>query len=216
MHETQETRSTADVCTALSTSWGCRPPWATRYPRVYFPRLCPPSTSCTLCFASLAARLDLFAITTASSRSSTQLNCTSFAHSFRFQRNERVRSRPACSSAFTLTSRLKRVNRRPAASAAYTPSPGSTPVLYPPGGGSGRATPSWGTPNGNGSGSGRLSPPLRPASTSSGASQYSESPFGGGMASAPGARTAHELEGHNDDLLRGLLGKVDVLKNVSA
>lgn len=27
--------------------------------------------------------------------------------------------------------------------------------------------------------------------------------------------TAHNLEGHNDDLLKGLLGKVDVLKNLT-
>jgi len=65
-----------------------------------------------------------------------------------------------------------------------------------------------------GGGGAKLSPPLRPGSSASGASQYSESPFGGGMSSGPG-RTAHELESHNDDLLKGLLGKVDVLKNVS-
>lgn len=35
-------------------------------------------------------------------------------------------------------------------------------------------------------------------------------------AGAPRAGQAYELESHNDDLLKGLLGKVDVLKNVSA
>lgn len=46
-------------------------------------------------------------------------------------------------------------------------------------------------------------------------SEYSESPFGGGMRSSAGVGQAHDLEQHNDDLLKGLLGKVDVLKNVS-
>lgn len=35
------------------------------------------------------------------------------------------------------------------------------------------------------------------------------------MSSAPSGAYGHELESHNDDLLSGLLGKVDTLKNVS-
>lgn len=91
----------------------------------------------------------------------------------------------------------------------------STPVLYPPsGGGPGTGFPprpqSAGPPGYGGPSS--SSTPFRPASA---ASQYSESPFGGGMSSGAGASYGHELESHNDDLLSGLLGKVDTLKNVS-
>lgn len=95
-----------------------------------------------------------------------------------------------------------------------------SPVLYPPSGGPGaglRPNPYGGGPGSGfstpGAGSG---PGSRPPSQ---ASQYSESPFGGGMSSGmaggPRAGQAYELESHNDDLLKGLLGKVDVLKNVS-
>nr|ODN85145.1 blocked early in transport 1 [Cryptococcus depauperatus CBS 7841]ODN85146.1 blocked early in transport 1 [Cryptococcus depauperatus CBS 7841]ODO02440.1 blocked early in transport 1 [Cryptococcus depauperatus CBS 7855] len=44
--------------------------------------------------------------------------------------------------------------------------------------------------------------------------QYSESPYGGGMSSGY-TRTAHELEGQNDERLDGLLGKVKILKDIT-
>ncbi|RSH81062.1 uncharacterized protein EHS24_008496 [Apiotrichum porosum] len=96
---------------------------------------------------------------------------------------------------------LTRVNRN----TGFTPAPSPAPILYPPSGPtSGRVTPSTAGQRGR-------------ASPGPAANQYSESPFGGGMSSG-GAfgnqRSAHELEQHNDDLLSGLLGKVDTLKNV--
>lgn len=97
-----------------------------------------------------------------------------------------------------------------------------SPVLYPSSGGPGAGFRPNPSPYGGGPGSGFSTPGggtpgTRPGSQ---ASQYSESPFGGGMSSGmsgagPRAGQAYELESHNDDLLKGLLGKVDVLKNVS-
>ncbi|KAL1412427.1 protein transport protein bet1 [Vanrija albida] len=121
---------------------------------------------------------------------------------------------------------LSRVNRR---LDADRPNGTPSPVLLPPSGGpsSGRASPGGpgsgfaAQPYGAGPGSGfappsggRASPFPRPGS---GASAYSESPFGGGMSSggAGYTRTAYELEQHNDDRLGGLLGKVDILKNLT-
>ncbi|BEI85877.1 hypothetical protein CcaverHIS002_0601640 [Cutaneotrichosporon cavernicola] len=72
---------------------------------------------------------------------------------------------------------------------------------------------------------GRGSPLPRPGSGASGASQYSESPFGGGMKSNSNSMGGQagpsfgaygsELEQHNDDLLSGLLGKVNTLKDLT-
>ncbi|BEJ15565.1 hypothetical protein CspHIS471_0501700 [Cutaneotrichosporon sp. HIS471] len=72
---------------------------------------------------------------------------------------------------------------------------------------------------------GRGSPLPRPGSGASGASQYSESPFGGGMNSNSNSMGGQagpsfgaygsELEQHNDDLLSGLLGKVNTLKDLT-
>ncbi|ODN76657.1 hypothetical protein L202_05301 [Cryptococcus amylolentus CBS 6039] len=73
----------------------------------------------------------------------------------------------------------------------------SSNVLYPPSGpSSGRGT------------------PYRPASS---ASQYSESPYGGGMASSGSGYTpaTHDVEGQNDERLDGLLGKVKILKDIT-
>ncbi|ORY22507.1 hypothetical protein BCR39DRAFT_551484 [Naematelia encephala] len=76
-----------------------------------------------------------------------------------------------------------------------------SPILYPPPGA------------GAGPSSGRTSPypPTRPASN---LSQYSESPYGGGMGSGY-TRTAHDLEGQNDERLEGLLGRVKILKDIT-
>ncbi|WVR03873.1 hypothetical protein IAU60_000871 [Kwoniella sp. DSM 27419] len=104
-------------------------------------------------------------------------------------------------------SRLATLSQRnPQSHPTSTPSP----VLYPP------------NPNGSGPSSLRGTP-SRPGST---ASQYSESPFGGGMASSsfgPGSgyqtkmhsRDAHHVEGQNDERLDGLLGKVKLLKDIT-
>jgi blocked-early-in-transport protein 1 len=84
-------------------------------------------------------------------------------------------------------------------------SPSPAPVLLAPGPG---AEPS----------SGRASP-YRPNSS---LSQYSESPYGGGMSSGAGgggmggySGTTQQIEGQNDERLSGLLGKVKSLKDVS-
>lgn len=47
--------------------------------------------------------------------------------------------------------------------------------------------------------------------------RYTESPFGGGGGTRAGGvdRTAHQLEGQNNERLEGLLGKVKLLKDVS-
>ncbi|WVQ79128.1 hypothetical protein IAT38_001223 [Cryptococcus sp. DSM 104549] len=76
-----------------------------------------------------------------------------------------------------------------------TPSHTPAPVLLPPSGPS----------------SGRTSPYPRPGSN---ASQYSESPYGGGMGSGY-TRATHDIEGQNDERLDGLLGKVKLLKDIT-
>ncbi|WWC96988.1 hypothetical protein V866_003865 [Kwoniella sp. B9012] len=102
-------------------------------------------------------------------------------------------------------SRLTTLSQRNPTSHSQSHSP--SPILYPP----------------SASSSGRVSPFPRPGST---ASQYSESPFGGGMnsghasnsVSGPGSgytRTTHEVEGQNDERLEGLLGKVKILKDIT-
>ncbi|WWC60300.1 uncharacterized protein I303_102869 [Kwoniella dejecticola CBS 10117] len=92
-----------------------------------------------------------------------------------------------------MTSRLTTLSQRNPTTHSNTPSP----ILYPPSGPS----------------SGRVSPFPRPGST---ASQYSESPYGGGMNSGSGyTRSTHEVEGQNDERLEGLLGKVKILKDIT-
>nr|XP_018264710.1 blocked early in transport 1 [Kwoniella dejecticola CBS 10117]OBR86868.1 blocked early in transport 1 [Kwoniella dejecticola CBS 10117] len=116
-----------------------------------------------------------------------------------------------------MTSRLTTLSQRNPTTHSNTPSP----ILYPPSGPS----------------SGRVSPFPRPGST---ASQYSESPYGGGMNSGTGpgsglgglgaspnmgmgvggqgsgyTRSTHEVEGQNDERLEGLLGKVKILKDIT-
>ncbi|KAK8861579.1 hypothetical protein IAR55_002401 [Kwoniella newhampshirensis] len=63
----------------------------------------------------------------------------------------------------------------------------------------------------SGPSSGRASPFPRPPSTGS---QYSESPYGGGMGSGY-TRATHDVEGQNDERLEGLLGKVKTLKDIT-
>ncbi|CAK9781900.1 hypothetical protein CC85DRAFT_287410 [Cutaneotrichosporon oleaginosum] len=109
---------------------------------------------------------------------------------------------------------LTRVNQQRSAHSSRTGTPSAGPGSgYGPG--SGLAAPSPGA-------GGRSSPFPRPASGASGASQYSESPYGGGMSSMNaragpsfGAYSGSELEQHNDDLLSGLLGKVSTLKDLT-
>ncbi|WVF65751.1 hypothetical protein IAT40_000484 [Kwoniella sp. CBS 6097] len=120
-------------------------------------------------------------------------------------------------------------------SSSNTPSP----VLYPPSGpGSSSAGPSGygpgaGYSHGPGAGlgaslsSGRPSPsPSLYNRPNSAASQYSESPFGGGMSSGGmsggmggamgmGMRDTSVVEGQNDERLEGLLGKVKILKDIT-
>ncbi|ORX36510.1 hypothetical protein BD324DRAFT_629140 [Kockovaella imperatae] len=95
------------------------------------------------------------------------------------------------------------------------------PILYPPSGpSSGRASPYPAPLSAGGPGSGFNHAPgtsngLYQRSGSS-ASQYSESPFGGGMSSNGGyTRATHDVEGQNDERLEGLLGKVKVLKDIT-
>ncbi|KAK1927537.1 hypothetical protein DB88DRAFT_478343 [Papiliotrema laurentii] len=109
------------------------------------------------------------------------------------------------------------MSRRPgAAQRAFHNTSSPAPILYPPSGPS----------------SGRTSP-YRPSSS---ASQYSESPYGGGMSSGGGAggaatgpgagiiggggtgytRTALNVEEQNDERLDGLLGKVKILKDITS
>ncbi|WVQ93397.1 hypothetical protein IAU59_000467 [Kwoniella sp. CBS 9459] len=118
-------------------------------------------------------------------------------------------------------------------SSSHTPSP----VLYPPSGpsgsssgsgSSGQAYPYLNAGPGAGtsySSSGRPSPsPSLYNRPNSAASQYSESPFGGGMSSngggsgmgmGMGSRDTSVVEGQNDERLEGLLGKVKILKDIT-
>ncbi|OCF30579.1 blocked early in transport 1 [Kwoniella heveanensis BCC8398] len=118
-------------------------------------------------------------------------------------------------------------NTHPSSSSSHAPSP----VLYPPSGpgpsgvgyshsgpGAGFAGPGAGTSSLLSSGRPSPSPSLynRPNSA---ASQYSESPFGGGMSSGGmggmGMRDTSVVEGQNDERLEGLLGKVKILKDIT-
>ncbi|RSH76898.1 uncharacterized protein EHS24_003833 [Apiotrichum porosum] len=154
---------------------------------------------------------------------SLRLNTSTSTHNVNVWSSSSPSHRPHHIDFRPTMSTLKRVNRRPGPSAAAyyntPPAASPSPVLYPPSGGpsSGRGTPASSLLRPTvGPGSGRSSPPLRPDSSASQRSQYSESPFGGGMSSNQAfPRSGHDLETHNDDLLSGLMGKVDVLKSLT-
>ncbi|AAW42679.2 BET1 protein, putative [Cryptococcus deneoformans JEC21] len=76
--------------------------------------------------------------------------------------------------------------------------PQSSNALFPPSGPS----------------SGRVSPSSFRPGSSAGTSQFSESPYGGGMGSGY-TRATHDIEGQNDERLEGLLGKVKILKDIT-
>ncbi len=132
---------------------------------------------------------------------------------------------------YTADPSLTRVNQQRASERSAHSSRTGTPTGGPgagfagPGAGLGPGSGYAGSGPGSGFG-GRGSPFPRPGSDASGASQYSESPFGGGMSSGMGGQAGPsfgayggvpggELEQHNEDLLSGLMGKVNVLKDVS-
>jgi hypothetical protein len=131
---------------------------------------------------------------------------------------------------YTADPSLTRVNQQRASERSAHSSRTGTPSGGPgagfgPGAGLGPGAGYAGSGPGSGFG-GRGSPFPRPGSGASGASQYSESPFGGGMSSGMGGQAGPsfgayggapggELEQHNEDLLSGLMGKVNVLKDVS-